>query len=313
MYDRRWRRSRLMHYRRRRWRWLLMHRCWLRRRRVHIVFRLPLRSRRESLRRRIVVLPFPPCWRRAFIIRAPYRFRRRLMVIAWPIKIASAITRTTSRLLINYFRIMVAIDSSMIIVDIWLWLRWRVISPRHSRYVIVGIGALVASVSTGTAEGVLVTISNSASNWATASSHGSTGCRRWFMMISVRIAIDNSLVCGRKRRTESWRRIHQPGSAIPSVPAARRPAPAASVHKYPPPVAIRHPAPRIRRNPGIAKSRRVAPISIAEWVPVVANVVRLPDFAVSRNVIILSVIIQVACPVLIRRLRVAWTGRSVSA
>jgi hypothetical protein len=127
MYDRRWRRSRLMHYRRRRWRWLLMHRCWLRRRRVHIVFRLPLRSRRESLRRRIVVLPFRPCWRRAFIIRAPYRFRRRLMVIAWPIKIASAITRTTSRLLINYFRIMVAIDSSMIIVDIWLWLRWRLL------------------------------------------------------------------------------------------------------------------------------------------------------------------------------------------
>jgi hypothetical protein len=132
-------------------------------------------------------------------------------------------------------------------------------------------------------------------------------------MISVRIAIDNSLVRGRKRRTESWRRIHQPRSAIPSVPAAWRPAPATSVDEYPPPIAIRHPSPWIRRNPRISKAGRVAPIAVAEWVPIIANIVRLPDFAVSRDVIILSVIIQVACPVLIRRLRVAWTGRSVSA
>jgi hypothetical protein len=69
-----------MHDRRRR-RGLLMDRR-LRRRRVHIVFRLPLRSRRKSLRRRIV-LPFGLYRRwRSLIVRAPYWFRRRLMVVA---------------------------------------------------------------------------------------------------------------------------------------------------------------------------------------------------------------------------------------
>jgi hypothetical protein len=66
----------------RRWRRLLMYRRRLRRRRVHIVFCLPLRGRREGLRRRIV-LPIRLYWRRcAFIIRTSYRFRCRLMVVA---------------------------------------------------------------------------------------------------------------------------------------------------------------------------------------------------------------------------------------
>ncbi len=68
-----------MHYRCRRWRWLLMHgsRRW----RVHIMFRLPLRTRCKSLRQRIV-LPFRLCWRRAIVVRTLYRFGRWLMVIA---------------------------------------------------------------------------------------------------------------------------------------------------------------------------------------------------------------------------------------
>src|SRR6185437_7883004 len=132
-------------------------------------------------------------------------------------------------------------------------------------------------------------------------------------MISHWPAIYNSLIRWRKRRTESWRRIRQPGPAIPSVPATWRPAPAASVHKHPLPIAIRHPSPRIRRDPRIAKAGRVDPIAVAEWVPVVPNVVGLPDFPVSRNVIVLAVIIQVARAILVRRLRVARTGRSVCA
>src|SRR6185503_15608620 len=137
--------------------------------------------------------------------------------------------------------------------------------------------------------------------------------RRWFVMIFPRVAIDDSSVGRRHRRTKSRRRMRQPRPAVPSVPTARRPAPAASVYKYPTAIAVRHPAPRIRRNPRVAKARRIAPIAVAEWVPVVANVIRLPDLAISRNVIILTVIIQVARAVLIRRLRIARPGRSIGA
>jgi hypothetical protein len=80
-----------MHYRRRWWRSLMHHWCRrrgllmdrrLRRRRINIVLNRPLRSRRESLRRQIV-LPFGLYRRwRSLIVRAPYWFRRRLMVVA---------------------------------------------------------------------------------------------------------------------------------------------------------------------------------------------------------------------------------------
>ena len=290
----------LMHYRRRWRRGLMLHRRRLRRRRVHIMFRRPLRSRRKSLLRRIV-LPFRLRRRwRALIIRAPYWFRRRLMIVTSAIEIASTIA--ASRLLVHNLRIAVAIHSSPIVVHVRLGLRWRIVRPRHSRYVIVSVGALLVSVSTGTAERMLISIavSNPASNGTTASSHRSTGHRRWFVMISVWPTIDNSLVCRRKRRMEARRRIHQPRSAIPSAPAARSPAPAASVDKYPPAVPIGHPSPRIRRNPCISKAGRIAPIAVAERVPVVTNIIRLPDFAISRDVIVLAVIIQVACAVLVR-------------
>ena len=282
------RRRCLLPHRRRRWR------------RVHIVFRLPLRSRRESLRRRIV-LPF--CLNRRWrtvIVRMPYRFRRSLAVITPAIEISSTTARSSSGLLINYLRIPVAINSPAIVVVVRLW-RW-IISPRHSRYVIVGVGALVASFSTGTPQRTLIAIavSNSASNGASASPYRSARYGRWFVMISIRIAINDSPIRRRNWRTEGRRRIHPPRPAMPSVPTARRPAPAASVDEYPPAVAIRHPAPWIRRNPRITKARRVAPIAVAERVPVVANVIRLPDFAVSWDVIVLAVIIQVTGAVLIR-------------
>jgi hypothetical protein len=46
------------------------------------MFRLPLRSGRESLLRRIVLPIRLYRRRRAFIVRTFYRFRRRLMIIA---------------------------------------------------------------------------------------------------------------------------------------------------------------------------------------------------------------------------------------
>src|SRR5579871_2503214 len=321
------RRSRLMlcrssHGRRRRWlmhdrcrRWsLLMHRRrgW---RCIHVMFRLPLRGRRERLRRRSVLPLGLRRWRRALIVRAPYWFRRRLMVITSAIEIASTIAIVPRWLPIHDFRIAIVIDASPIMVHIWLWLRWRIVRPRHSRYIIIGVHAPVASVSTGAAQGMLISIavSNPAANGTSASSHRSTGHRRWFVMISVWATINDSSVRRRNWRTEARRRMRQPGPAIPSVPSARRPAPAASVDEHPLAVAIGHPSPWVRRNPRIAKAGRVAPIAVAEWVPVVANIVRLPDLAVSRDVIILAVIIQVARAILVRRLCVARTSGSVCA
>jgi hypothetical protein len=271
-----------------------------RRRRVHVMFRLPLRSRRESLRRRIV-LPLRLCRRRTVIIGTPYSFRLSLMVITCAIRIASTVASVPSGLLIHYLWIAVAIDSPAIVVSVRLWLRWRIVSSRHSRHIVIGIDS-PASVPTRTVEGMFIAIAvaNSAANRTSASSHRSTRHGRWFVMISSRVAIDNPLVCRGNRRTEARRRIHQPRPAIPSAPAARRPAPAASVHENPPAIAIRHPSPRVRRNPRISKAWRIAPIAIAEWVPVVADIVGLPDFAITRGVIILAVIIQVACAILIR-------------
>jgi hypothetical protein len=127
-----------------------------------------------------------------------------------------------------------------------------------------------------------------------------TGHMRRFRMISYRPAIHNSPVCRRKRRMKSWRRIHQPRSAIPSAPAARRPAPATSVHKHPPAIPIRHPSPRIRGNPCISKAGHVAPVAITEWVPSQPHVVGLPYVAIVRDIIVLAVIIQVTRAVLIR-------------
>src|SRR5579864_4269043 len=246
MYGRRGRRSRLVHDWRRRRSLLMNYR--LRRRRVHIVFRLPLWGRRESLRRRIM-LTIRPNRRRTLIIRAPYRFGRWLMVVTPPIEIASAPARVTSGLTINYLRIAVAINSSPIIVHVRFWLRWRIVSPRHSRHIVIGIDAPATSVSTGTTKGMLIAIAvcNPASNGTTASSHRPTDYRRrWLMVISSRVAIDKSPVRRRNWRMKSRRRVRQPWPAIPSVPAARRPAPAAPAYKHPPAVAIGHPSPWIR-------------------------------------------------------------------
>lgn len=167
------------------------------------------------------------------------------MVVTAAIEIASAAASVASGLLIHYFRIAVAANSSAIIVDFRLWLRWWIVNPRHSRNIVIGIDAPVTSVAIGSAKRMLIAISNPASNWTSAPCYRPTDHRRWFVTISSRVTINKSLVCRRNRRMESRRRIHQPRPAIPSVPAARSPAPAASIHKHPAAIAIRHPAPRI--------------------------------------------------------------------
>src|SRR5882724_5295660 len=257
---------------------LMDRRLW--RRRV-LMFWLPLRWR--SVRRRRIVLPLCLCRRRrrTLIIQTPYRFGLRLVI--------------------DYLRITVAVDSSVIVVDVRLWLLRRNVRARHSRHIIVGQHSPAASASIGTADIAVVAI-------AIPSPASNGSCRpparspsdRWFRMNSVRRTLNNTAVFRRNRRTESRRRVRQPRPAIPSIPAARGPAPAASVHKYPLAVAIRHPAPGIRRNPCVSKARRVTPVAIAERVPTNTHVVRLPDVAVSRRVIILAVIIQVARAILVR-------------
>ena len=229
----------MMHHRRRS---LLMDRR-RRRRRVHVVLRLALRCGRKSLRRRIVL---PLClWRRwrTVIIGAPYRFRRGLMLVASAVEIASAITSVPrSRLLVHYFWIAVSISSAALITSVRLWLWWRIISPRHSCHIVIGIDAPVASVSV---EPPWCTVIDIAVDVPASNGTNSFSTSRRFRMISHRSAIDNSPVRRRNWRMKSRRHIHQPRPAIPSVPATRRPAPAASVHKYPAAIAIRHPAPRI--------------------------------------------------------------------
>src|SRR6185312_10089064 len=222
----------------------------------------------------------------------------------------STIASVPRGLLFHYLWIAIIVSSPAFISSVRFWLRRRIVRPRHSRHIIVGINMPVP-VSTRTAKSMLIAVANSASNRTYAWFHGPTSHRRRFVMISSGIAVDNSPVCWRNRSMKSRRRIHQPRPAIPSAPAARRPAPAAPVHKYPPAIPIRHPAPWIRGNPRISKTGRIAPVAVAKWVPVISNIVRLPDFAVSRHVIILAVIIQVACAVLIRRLRIALAGRSI--
>lgn len=172
----------MMDRRRRRWR-------------VHIVLDRPLRRRRERLRRRIVL---PLCLRRrTFIIHAPYRLGLPLMVITPAVEIPSAIASITSWLLVHYFWIAVAISSSAFIGSVRLWLRWRIVRARHSRHIVIGVDAPVASVSTGAAKSMLIAIANSASNRTSASSYGSTGHSRRLRMISYRSAIHNSFVCWR--------------------------------------------------------------------------------------------------------------------
>ena len=59
---------------------------------------------------------------------------------------------------------------------------------------------------------------------------------------------------GRNRGVESRRRIGPPWTAPPSVPSARRPAPAVATDEHPAAVAIRHPSPGIGRNPRVTKT-----------------------------------------------------------
>ena len=150
MHRRRGWRRRLMHDRWRRWRrGLMLHRRRLRRRRIHIVLDLPLRCRRESLRQRIV-LPLCRRWR-TFIVSTPYLFGLSLMVVPPTIKITSTIASVPSGLLIDYSGIAVALDSPVIVIDVRLWLRWRIVCAWHSRHIVIRVYVPAASVSIGTA------------------------------------------------------------------------------------------------------------------------------------------------------------------
>jgi hypothetical protein len=66
------------------------------------------------------------------------------MVITPAIEIASAPASVASGLPIHYLRIAIVINPSAIIVHVRLWLRWRIVSPRHSRYIIIGVDAPVS-------------------------------------------------------------------------------------------------------------------------------------------------------------------------
>lgn len=105
---------------------------------------------------------------------------------------------------------------------------------------------------------------------------------------------------GRNRRVESRRRIGPPRTAPPSVPLARRPAPATPAHEHPVAVAIRHPSPWIGRNPRITKARRVSPITVAERVPSQSNTGWLPYFPITGSVKVVAVLVQVTYTILVR-------------
>src|ERR1051326_9184931 len=162
--------------------------CRRRRRRINIVLNRPLQSRGERLLRRIMPIRRYRSFR-AVIIRTLYRFRLSLMVVTPAIEVTAAITRVGRRLLIHYFWIAVAVSSSAFIASIRLWL--RIISPRDSRHIVIGIDMSARSVATRTAESVLI----------------STGYMSRLRMIYYRAAIHNSPIGRRNRCMEARRRI----------------------------------------------------------------------------------------------------------
>ena len=80
------------------------------------------------------------------------------MVVTSVIRIASTISSVPSGLLLHYFRHTVAVASSVVIVDLGLWLWGRIVSPRHSRYIVIRVDASVISISTRATWGTVIAI-----------------------------------------------------------------------------------------------------------------------------------------------------------
>ena len=117
-----------------------------RRRRINVVLNWPLRTRRERLLRRIMLPIRRYRSSRAVIIRTPYRFW--LMVVTSTVEIASTIAIVLSRLLLYDPWIAVAISSPAFIGSIRLGLRWRIVSPRHSRHVVIRVYVPITLIAT---------------------------------------------------------------------------------------------------------------------------------------------------------------------
>lgn len=109
--------------------------------------------------------------------------------------------------------------------------------------------------------------------------------------------------CRRYRRTEPCWSIDHRRTIMPGRPCTGNgwpPQPAISIHKLPMAEPVRHPSPRICGHPHVA-SRSKVPVAVGKWVPSNVGAVGLPHGSVARDVKILSVIIQVADAILIRR------------
>src|SRR5581483_6834861 len=104
------------------------------------------------------------------------------------------------------------------------------------------------------------------------------------------------------RNKSRWRvdddRNTRPTSPVP----ARLPAPSKSRNKGPCAIPVWQPAPWIHRNPAISKSRIVAPRAVRKWTPRRPDSVGLPHPPISRNVVVVAVIIQIAPAISDRRL-----------
>jgi hypothetical protein len=124
---------------------------------------------------------------------------------------------------------------------------------------------------------------------------------------------DANRILRRSRRMESRRRVDQSRLSPPPMPATWLPHPTRPVHKDPVTEAVWHPTPRIRRYPAVSDGRP-RPVTVHEWIPARADSSRLPEIAVTGNVIVGSVIVEIVQAVLVGRLRVvAAIARSISA
>ena len=113
-------------------------------------------------------------------------------------------------------------------------------------------------------------------------------------------------VLGDLGRVEVLRSIHDARNGVPSRPGSPRlPEPPVGVDVSPGTVAIRRPAPRIARNPGISGSGIPHPGAVHERVPACAYQIGLPHHPVAGNIVKAPVVVQVAGPVTVRRVAVA--------
>ena len=104
-----------------------------------------------------------------------------------------------------------------------------------------------------------------------------------------------SACCRRHGRLEALRSIgHRNHRMRSSGKCARLPAPSETRNEGPASVTIRHPTPRIRRDPGVSEPGIEHPRTIRERTPSRACKIRLPHRAVAGHVGVVAVIVQIA-------------------